>query len=242
VGACAVLAAPLLARRIGGRRGAWISVAMLGLVIVIDGAPFWGSDVGGILSMVPAFAVTAVLILGWRVRWKTVVWSIVGLAVVLAGFTALDMSRAPERRTHLGRLVERIQDRGIGDFVVVVQRKLGDNIGSLRNSIWGLVLPITLVLVFWLIKKAPERLRAVSDAVPETRIAGIGLAIVATLGYALNDSGIAVPAVMLVIAIAAFVWLLVRFEPRRDEGSERSVGERGDEAGTEASSSPAIAS
>ena len=27
--------------------------------IIIDGAPFWGSDVGGILSMVPAFGITA---------------------------------------------------------------------------------------------------------------------------------------------------------------------------------------
>jgi hypothetical protein len=211
--ASAVLAAPLIARRIGGRRGAWISVAFLGMVIVVDGAPFWGSDVGGILSMVPAFAVTSVLLLGWRVRWRTVAWSAAGLVVALATFAALDMARPPDSRTHLGRLVERVNDRGIGDLVVVLQRKLGDNLGSLRTSVWGLVLPITLVLVYWLIKRAPARLRAVDAAVPEGRIGGVGLAIVAVLGYALNDSGVAIPGVMLVIAIAAFVWLLVRFEP-----------------------------
>ncbi|MCJ7436793.1 MAG: hypothetical protein MUP97_03420 [Acidimicrobiia bacterium] len=225
VAASAVLAAPLIARRIGGRRGAWISVAFLGMVIVVDGVPFWGADVGGILSMVPAFAVTSLLLLGWRVRWKTVAWSVVGLVVAVAGFTALDMARPPERRTHLGRLVERVNDRGIGDLVVVLQRKLGDNLGSLRTSIWGLVLPITLVLVYWLIKRAPARLRAVDAAVPEGRIGGIGLAIVAVLGYALNDSGVAIPGVMLVIAIAAFVWLLVRFEP----GDRPDDGERPDE-------------
>ena len=213
VAASAVLAAPLIARRIGGRRGAWISVAFLAMVIVVDGAPFWGADVGGILSMVPAFAVTSVLLLGWRVRWRTVAWSAVGLVVAVAGFTALDMARPPDSRTHLGRLVERVNDRGIGDLVVVLQRKLGDNLGSLRTSVWGLVLPITLILVYWLVKRAPARLRAVDVAVPEGRIGGIGLAIVAVLGYALNDSGVAIPGVMLVIAIAAFVWLLVRFEP-----------------------------
>jgi len=213
VAASAVLAAPLIARRIGGQRGAWISVGFLGVVIVIDGAPFWGADVGGILSMVPAFAVTSVLLLGWRVRWKTVLWSGVGLVVAVISFAALDMARPSDRRTHLGRLIERVEDRGIGDLVVVLQRKLGDNFGSVRTSIWGLVLPITLVLVYWLIKRAPARLQAVYAAVPEVRTGGIGLAIVAVLGYALNDSGVAIPGVMLVIAIAALVWLLVRFEP-----------------------------
>jgi hypothetical protein len=213
VAASAVLAAPLIARRIGPRHGAWVSVVFLGLVIVIDGAPFWGSDVGGILSMVPAFAVTSVLILGWRVRSKTVAWLLLGLVVAVAGFTALDLARPPERRTHLGRLVERVNDRGLGDFVVVLQRKLGDNLGSLRTSVWGVTLVIVIVLVVWLLRRARPRLRAVDAAVPEARIGGVGLAIVGTLGYALNDSGVAIPGVMLVIAIAAFVWLLVRYEP-----------------------------
>ena len=220
VAASAVLAAPLIARRIGGQRGAWISVGFLGVVIVIDGAPFWGADVGGILSMVPAFAVTSVLLLGWRVRWKTVLWSGVGLVVAVISFAALDMARPSDRRTHLGRLIERVEDRGIGDLVVVLQRKLGDNFGSVRTSIWGLVLPITLVLVYWLIKRAPARLQAVYAAVPEVRTGGIGLAIVAVLGYALNDSGVAIPGVMLVIAIAALVWLLVRFEPGDQSGDQ----------------------
>jgi hypothetical protein len=140
-------------------------------------------------------------------------WCVVGLAVVLGAATALDLSRPPERRTHLGRLVERIEDRGLGDFVVVVQRKLGDNLGSLRSSVWGFILPITLAFALWLVFRARDRLGAVVEAVPEVRIAGTGLAIVALLGWVLNDSGIAIPGVMLTIAIASLVWLLVRFDP-----------------------------
>jgi hypothetical protein len=213
VAASSVIAAALLAHRIGGRRGAWTGVALLVLVVIVDGAPFWGSDVGGILSMVPAYVVTAVMLLGLRVRWQTVGWSVLGLVVVLGAATALDMSRAPEQRTHLGRLVERIEDRGFGDFVVVVQRKLADNLGSLRSSVWGFVLPIALVLGLWLVLHARHRLRALAEAVPEVTIAGTGLAIVALLGWAMNDSGIAIPGVMLTIAIASLAWLLVRFDP-----------------------------
>ena len=215
VAASTVIAAPLLAHRIGGRRGVWTGIALMGVVIVVDGAPFWGSDVGGILSMVPAFAVTAVLLLGWRVRWRTIGWCVVGLVVAIAAFTALDMARPPDRRTHLGRLVERVEDRGIGDFVVVVQRKLADNLGSLRQSVWGFILPIALALALWLVFRARHRLVALRDAIPEVQIAGIGLAIVAALGWALNDSGIAIPGVMLTVAMAALLWLLVRTDPDR---------------------------
>jgi preprotein translocase subunit Sss1 len=226
VAASSVIAAPLLAHRIGGRRGAWAGIALLGAVIVIDGAPFWGSDVGGILSMVPTFGVTAVLLLGLRVRWRTVGWCVLGLVVVLGAATALDMSRAPERRTHLGRLVERIDERGIGDFVVVVQRKLGDNLGSLRGSVWGFMLPIALILALWLVRRAPNRLEALVAAVPEVKIAGIGLAIVGLLGWVLNDSGIAIPGVMIAIAIAALVWLLVRTDPDRPPPARADAPER----------------
>jgi hypothetical protein len=215
VAASTVLAAPLLAQRIGGKRGTWIGVGLLAVVVVVDGAPFWGSDVGGILSMVPAFGVTAVMMLGWKVRWRTVGWCIVALVVALGAATALDMSRPPERRTHLGRLVERIEDRGIGDFIVVVQRKLADNLGSLSQSIWGFMLPIALVLGLWLFWHARHRLRALVEDAPAARIGGTGLAIVALLGWALNDSGIAIPGVMLLIGIASLVWLLVRTDPDR---------------------------
>ena len=170
VGASAVLAAPLIARRLaprlGDRRSIWIAVAFLAAIVFIDGAPFWGSDVGGILSMVPAFGITAVLMLGWRVRWRTVLWCVAGVVVAIGAFTALDVSRPPDSRTHLARLVLRIHDRGIGDFIVILQRKLSDNLLSLTNSVWGFILPIVLVLVLWLVRRAPERLAAIRAAAP----------------------------------------------------------------------------
>ncbi|MFO7590203.1 MAG: hypothetical protein R6X23_04815 [Acidimicrobiia bacterium] len=235
VAACAVIAAPLLAVRLQERRGrtpdaglaegsaAWIPIGLLAVVIVVDGAPFWGSDVGGILSMVPAFAITALLILGIRVRLRTVLWCVVGLAVALAGFATLDLSRPAQRRTHLGRLVERIDERGIGDFIVVVQRKLTDNLGSLRHSIWGLMLLIALVLAVWLYRRAPERVPDLLRRLPAIRVSAIGLGIVAALGYLLNDSGVAIPGVMLVVGLASLVWLLCRFDPdATPAGAERA--------------------
>ena len=234
VGASAVIAAPLIARRLaprlGDRRSIWIAVAFLAAIVFIDGAPFWGSDVGGILSMVPAFGITAVLMLGWRVRWRTVLWCIVGVAVAIGAFTALDVSRPPDSRTHLARLVLRIHDRGIGDFMVILQRKLSDNLLSLTHSVWGFILPIVLVLVLWLVRRAPERLAAIRAAAPETTTGLTGFAILAVLGYALNDSGVAIPGVMLSILVSCTVWLLTQIvppTPRRATARPAQVAGRG---------------
>jgi hypothetical protein len=211
--ASSVLAAPVLARRIGGRRGAWVAIGLLGAAVLVDSAPFWGSDVGGTLSMVPAFAITAVLLLGRSIRVRTVLSTLAALALAIVLFTGLDLLRAPEHRTHLGRLAERIDQRGIGDFLVTIHRKLNENLSAFTHSVWGFMLPIAAWLIWWLVRRAPNRLRALSAAVPEGRVAMVGFAIVGVLGFLLNDSGIAIPGVMLAILIASTVWLLTQIEP-----------------------------
>ena len=55
--------------------------------------------------MVPAYAVTATLLLGRRFRLRLVVVYGAATLVVLALFAAIDLSRPVDKRTHLGRLV-----------------------------------------------------------------------------------------------------------------------------------------
>ena len=64
--AAAILLAGLLAHRLGRRGGPWWASRSGGRTVA-DGAPFWGADVGGMLTMVPAFALAARL-LGKPVR------------------------------------------------------------------------------------------------------------------------------------------------------------------------------
>jgi hypothetical protein len=209
----ALLAACLLAHRVGGRRGFGIAAALLAVALVIDVAPMWGSDVGGILSMVPAYAVTLVLLSGRRIRVRTVV--IIGAAIAVVGViaAAIDLSRPREDRTHLGRYLTRIQDRGIGEGWSVVQRKLDANLSSLGTGILGLVLLVSVVLfvVLWVWRR--DRIGAVLAWIPEWRPACVGFAVLAVLGFAFNDSGITVPGIMLVVFVGAWVRLLVAVAP-----------------------------
>jgi hypothetical protein len=204
----AVILAGLLAHRIGGRRGARAGVALLAVVFVIDAIPFWGSDVGGTLSLLPGYAVASYLLLGLRVRVRTIVVCGAGAVMAVVLFGLVDLARPADQRSHLGRLFERIADDGWSSFTTVITRKASTNLSGLTTSVWMWMLPIVVGMVAWLLWKAPERLRTIDRRVPELRAAAIGLAIVGVLGFALNDTGIAVPAVMLAVANSVLIALV----------------------------------
>ena len=212
----AVLLAGLLAFRIGGRRGALVGIALLCVAIIVDGAPFFGSDVGGVLSMVPAYAVTASLLLGWRVRWKLVALYGAATLGVLALFAAIDLTRPVSKRTHLGRMIA--SGEGSGGFHSVstlLHRKLSENTGVLFGSIWTIMLPVVLAGIAYLVYRAPGRMRGIHERIPQLSAALVGLGIVAVLGTALNDSGIAIAGVMLGVMTPVLVLVTMRGDRAR---------------------------
>jgi hypothetical protein len=207
--AAALLAAGLVAHRIGGRRGAWCGVAILAVALVVDGAPFWGADVGGVLSMVPAYAVAAILLFGWRLRVRSAVLVAAGTVAAVALAAIADVQRAPGDRTHLGRLVEQVGGEGSDAFVTVVQRKLTMNVESLSSSVWRILVPIALAFLAYVAFAGARPLLGLLRRVPELRAVMVGFAVLLVLGYALNDTGILVPAVMLGVLVPVLVTLLV---------------------------------
>ena len=159
------------------------------------------------LAGLPAFGLAFTLLAGWRLRFRTVLfWGLGAIgAVVALGF--LDLTRDPSQRTHLGRLFERI---GSGDFTTVISRKLDANLATLSNSLWRITIVPIAVLALYVWRRAPERFAALQSRLPALRACLIGIAAAAVLGYALNDSGIAVPGVMLSVLMPAMVFLLIR--------------------------------
>lgn len=212
--ASSLLFAGLLAHRIGGRRGAWAGIAILVVALVVDGAPFWGADVGGVLSMIPAFGIAATLLLGARVqmRLRTVLaWggaAVAGIAVA----AGIDLARPARDRTHLGRLLQKIRDEGFGTFVDTIRTKLDKNLTTITTSLWGVMLPIVLAFLAYLALGPERRLGRLTASIPQLRAVLAGFTIAAILGYALNDSGIVVPAVMLGVLNATLVSLIARQE------------------------------
>lgn len=182
----------------------------LALVVVVDGAPSLGSDVGGVLALVPAGAVVVLLLAGVRLSWARVLLIAAGTAAVLVTFALVDLARPEESRTHLGRLAAKVLDADDGGVTTVLRRKLESNIGILTSSVWTWVIPIALAFLTFLVWRRPGSLRSVEERFPGLRAGLIGALVAGVIGFLLNDSGIAVPAMMLAVVLPHVAYLIVR--------------------------------
>ncbi|HJR24973.1 MAG TPA: hypothetical protein VJ804_05835, partial [Acidimicrobiales bacterium] len=188
---------------------------LLALVAVIDGAPSLGGDVGGIVSLVPVFAVVVLALSERRLRPRTLVLVGAATAVALAIAIGIDLLRPPDARTHLGRWAADVADDGIGTVWDTFSRKQRANFRILRASIWAWMLPITvgfLGAVLW----TRRRRDAILPPRSPIAIGVLGTVAGSVVGFLANDSG---PIVLGLFAsvLLPVVLLLALDEPRPDE-------------------------
>jgi hypothetical protein len=177
--------------------------------VVADGLPAWGADVGGVLAGLPGFAVVAAGLLGVHL---SVTW-LLGMAgatvAAVAAFGGLDLLRPPAERTHLGRLLERIGDDGLSPLWDTLARKadVAWDLAMPAARRWLPLVPAGLAFVAFVSLGRRAALRRLSTPVPQLGPAVAGVLVAAALGFALNDSGVAVPAMMLGVLAPALVHL-----------------------------------
>ena len=111
-----------------------LAVAIIAVTVVVDGWPAFGADVGGVLACVPAFAIVAIWLGGWRVSVRRVVAIGVATVAVVAVFALVDLARPASQRTHLGRFAA---DLFNGEAGIVVRRKLESNWHVLTSSVFA---------------------------------------------------------------------------------------------------------
>ena len=199
------------ADRLAGPRRAIFVLTLLAGALVVDGLPIFGADVGGVLAAGPAFVLAAGLFLGARAGARTVAMAAGGTALALGAFSLFDLARPSSQRSHLGRLLEQIDVDGWGAFTQVVERKAEANLSVLTRSPWTLMVPVALALVAYLVYRSPSALSAIQRRVPQLRAALAGLLLAGILGFALNDSGIAVPGMMLGVLNPVLIYLSARW-------------------------------
>ena len=200
----AVLIASLVAWRLPPPWGVRIALAVLVVSFVALTPPLFGQDFGGTLASAPAFALLGWLLLGRRLTVKAIV-TLVGILVasgLVVGF--LDLLRPSDQRTHVGRFFEKVGNEGFSGFSTVIERKSGENAASFSSTIYLVLIVVVLAagVALWL--RPPRPLVAAVARVPTLRAAAISLTVLILLSYGLNDSGLAIPAIMLAfIAITA---------------------------------------
>jgi hypothetical protein len=218
--AAALLFAGLLAWQVPAPRGTRVAVGVLAVTIVVMGVPIWGNDFGAVVSALPGFALLAWMLLGHQIRARTVavVTGIVVAGVVFVGL--LDLLRPSDQRTHVGRFLQKV-GTDFGGATLVIRRKASENLSVFGRSVLlgGLIIIAVMVLYLWFVP--PRSLRPVVRAIPTARATVIALLVLAVLGFALNDSGIAIPGMMFVVVESTLVVLMAWSYVGRAPAGER---------------------
>jgi len=194
---------------VGDLRRALAASSLFLVVIVLDGAPEWGSDVGGVISTIPAFAVCLLLLLGKRIRLRAVALIAACTLGVLVLFAAVDLARPVGDRTHLGRFAQKLMD---GDGVIILQRKLEANMSILTSTVWTLVIPVALMFVAYLTWRPNGLMRRLNEDHVGFRAFGVSGLVLGTVAWAVNDSGVSIPALMLTVALPYTAYLVLGFD------------------------------
>lgn len=189
----------------------WTVAALFALVIVFDGAPSLGDDVGGILTLVPIMGLTLYVLSGRRVRLRTLVIAGLVAVAVLGVATGLDLLRAPDSRTHLGQLVDSMRHSGSGSFTTTVARKLSTNLRTYKSVwLWVIVIIAVYLLFFVAWGRGWARLLPGGSAL---RVGVIATLAAGVAGNFLNDSGAVVTALVFVY-LGPFLTLLALEQER----------------------------
>jgi hypothetical protein len=229
-------AATAVGRRVGADRArAATAGTVLGigaLTVGVIGAPGLGRDFGGLLSSLPAFLLLAMLLARVRVTVVRLVAILAAGVVVVGTVAVLDWLRPASERTHLGRFVEQVLT---GEAWTVIGRKGQANLDILMRSPLAWMLPVAVVAAVWLIRpggllrspgtdataSGPGGLPAGDAFALRSSLLAVGLAL--ALGAAVNDSGVAVPAVAATLLVPLLVWLAAE-AGRGGTGSRQTEG------------------
>jgi len=189
----------------------WIRPGLLAacvgvIAVAIDGAPPWGSDVGGVLALVPAFGVLAFLLAGARVSWRKALAVALGTIAVIVLFALVDYARPPAHQTHLGRFVGDLLHGGAWS---IVRRKALADVHLLVYSALTLLIPLLVIVAIWWVRRPPLLLRVAFSRVAVLRPALVALLVMSVVGAVLNDSGIVIPALAAVVVLPATMAVVV---------------------------------
>lgn len=197
------------------KRWALVLVAALGgFAVVLDGWPSWGSDFGGVIAFVPGVLVLLALLAGRTLNLRWLAGIAFSGVVAVAVIAYLDFRRPAQEQSHLGRFVGQTLN---GEALEVIARKLRANLTILVTNL-GLTLLVIVGIVFFLVvlmrpfggHEAP--LQRVYERVPAFRAGVAACAVTLGIGMLINDSGIAIPAMGMMLGLPLVIAASITLE------------------------------
>lgn len=186
-------------------RGTTMTAILIGVAAVATmGAPWAGANFGGTLSTLPGFALLVIGIFGAVITIPRIaIAGLAGVALVLL-VAWLDWLRPDTSRTHFGSFFADLVD---GQALTIITRKARASLGTLQRSpYYGWLVPIAYLVIAWLVRgPGVGAMRDLHERWSVLRYAIWASLLTGAVGFATNDSGIIIPALLLTTGIPLVV-------------------------------------
>ena len=189
--------------------GLW-GFPLLGLVVVaVAAAPMLGANVAVAIWGVAGFAATWVIYNRIRVSWRVVVAAAVIAALFIAVFSFIDLSAETGSRSHLARAWESMAKGGIAELWLIIVRKAETNLRVLTRTNWSWVLVAVLGFLAFMRWRPQGDFAATLEENPGYSAGMAGCLIGGLVAFVTEDSGIVIPALMMVYVGVGILHLML---------------------------------
>lgn len=213
VASTSVLAGGLYLAHVPRRPEALVAVGAFYLVVALAiGAPSLGDNFGGLLTVAPVYGFTVLVLTGRRVHWRTLALGAGLIAALVAVAVGADLIRPPEARTHLGRFAAGIGHHGWAPAMTTIARKEATNLRILTATVWSWLIVVIAMFMLGLLGLQRRWTELLPPGSPHRTVVISALA-AGILGFALNDSGSVITALVFVF-LGPYLTLLALTAPR----------------------------
>ena len=186
----------------------WGIPAVALVTLVVAGAPMLGANVGVVAWGSVGFVLMWVLFNGRKVNAKSIAVMVLVVAISLAAFIALDRFGSGQE-THLARSISSAETSGISALVEIVQRKVATNLRVLTRTNFAYILIAVIAYLAFMRWRPSRDFGKMLAAHPHV---SQGMAVILVTGvaaYFTEDSGIVLPALLVLYLGCALVWLML---------------------------------
>lgn len=178
--------------------------------VYIIGAPNLGTNVGGTISSVGAFLVTALLLTGVKIDRKVISLVCLGVVTAVIVFILYDMSRPVAQQSHIGRTASLILSGGFSEITNIISRKIAMNIKLIRYTIWSRIFLASLGCLAILFYRPSGIMQLIQKKYPLLYKGFAGVIIGSILALIFNDSGVVAAATAMIFGVHPMIYLILQ--------------------------------
>jgi len=191
------------------------------LVLATSAAPFWGANVGTVAWMTVGFTVGWLMLNGRKVwTWRNLLLIAAVIVVIVVSLAAVDLLGGAGSETHLGKAISSAFSEGPGSVWTLVARKAETNMRVLGRTNWTWLLVAVLLLLGYMRWRPRGEFAAMLRQFPAFSAAVAASLFAGIAGYFTEDSGIIVPALLLIPVGVSALYLMLAHESAHREKTE----------------------